>query len=194
MTLTEVIFSIILSVASAPFGSPPADAAEDQERLHNVAKDIALVSEKDPVFLGPEAAKATALALLTIAQMESGFWHNVQDCSLCYRGSDWCDQGKSITLFQLQGKAAWGPFTREQLCSSNEIATQRAHAVLSRFRRLSTPLAMFAAYGRGGDLDFPPSKTARKKDRVFRGHLSRQGVWVGWKNGGLWAEGVPTAR
>lgn len=186
--LIAVIFAIVVSVGSQPYGAEQPDPKQERERLTGIATDIAKVSLAQPVFDGPKGAEATAIALLTVAQMESGFWAKVQDCSICYPGSQWCDQGRSITLYQLQGRMAWGQYSREQLCESNTLATERAHAILHRFRNVRSTLALFDAYGRGGPVVMAPARAAQKKNNAFNSHLRKRGIRIVWRNGGLWAE------
>ena len=153
-----------------------------------IATDIATVSTATPIYNGPRAAEATALTLVAVAQTESGFWGKVQDCSVCYHGSQWCDRGRSVTIYQLQGPVAWGNYTREQLCTNNRLATERAHAILYRFRTSASTVALFDAYMRGGQLRLLPSKGARQKDKALQYHLGKRGIRLSWRNGGMWAE------
>lgn len=185
--LVATLVTIMLTVGTTRQGVPAPDPEAERARVTTIATDIAKASQR-PLFGGPRGIDATALALLTIAQTESGFWANVQDCTLCYPGSAWCDQGRSVTIYQLQGPMAWGGYTREQLCTSNSLATERAHAVLYRFRKVRTSLTLFDVYGRGGPVAMQPTKTAKNKDRVFANHLRTQGIRLGWKHNALWAE------
>lgn len=185
MSFVDVIFSIVLGVFQAAHPTP-SDA--DTARLQQVAADIWDATENAKLpFTGPAARESSALVLVTIAHHESGFWSNVQDCSLCYPGSAWCDRGKSVTLFQLrEGTFAFGKFSREELCANNKLATQRALAVVGRFRGASTPQQLFDGYARGG-VGLRPTRAAIEMGRLFERHARTAKVVVSYQNGALFA-------
>lgn len=186
-TLIAYLFALLVALPQPPNG---ADESAERERFMGIAKDIATVSSAKPIYGGPEGVTATALTLFAVGRTESAFWGKVQDCSLCYPGSQWCDRGRSITVYQLQGHWAWGKYNREQLCASNAAATERAHAILFKFRKSHSTLAMFAAYMRGGHIHFAPPKGAKDKESTLQHHLRKKGIVVTYKNGGLYADQV----
>ena len=188
MEFVTRLAAIIIAVFSSQ--KPMTDA--DQVRLQAVAQDIWQVSSS-PIFGGEDqdARRATALALVAVATHESAYWADVQDCSLCYPGSAWCDRGRSVTLFQLQGKMAWGPYTREELCKDNRKATERARHVLSRFTKSRSPLELFDGYASGG-LRMRPSRAARQLASGHASLLSKEGLMITYKDGRLSA--VPIRR
>lgn len=130
MSLVELVLAAILSV-------PRADA--DRARLSAVANDVATVATEAPFG----SKEATALALVAIAQHESGFAADVQTCR---RNGD---GGRSVSLWQLQGPWAWDGHTRAEVCASPELAATLALGVLSRHARCGTYGGMFRGYASG---------------------------------------------
>jgi len=193
MQFVEVLFAVILMLAGAHGKAP-----EDQMRLHQVAADTWAEVESTPVeslpFVGEAAREATALALVAAADHESGYWSKVQDCSACFRGSQYCDKGLSITLYQLrEGSGAWGKHTREELCADNRLATQQALKHLLRTRRAGTTLSLMRGYARGGRRQAGPEMdalfwtAARKAGVTIKGNM--EAVWVS-KPAGNRAQGL----
>lgn len=192
MSFVEVIFGIILTVFSAR-NSVVTDT--DRTRLHGIAQDIWTVSEaaEGKPFQCEKAKEAAALALVTIAYHESGFWEKVQDCSVCYRGSKWCGGGLAITLFQLEGDVARGGYTRAELCASNAKAAERALAVLGNYRRAGSVGAMFDGYARGG-VGSVRSTPAIEMDQIFATFARRAEIRVGYRFGSLCAISAQITR
>lgn len=154
-----------------------AGVANDQ--WQSAAKEA---DQRDPMMCGPEATAGIALALLAVAQHESGLWRSVQDCSVCVPGQ-WCDNGRSISLYQLHvGSGAWGDFPREAICSDNRLATDLALRVLRRHRKASDPAHLFIGYARGGLRKAGPEMAA-----IFTGLLLKTGIVVKYVDGCLHA-------
>jgi hypothetical protein len=153
-----------------------------QERLEQVARDFVVESQARPLFVGEAAIEATALALYAVAAHESGFWERVQDCSACYIGSQWCDQGKSVSMFQLQGPNAWGGFTREELCSDNAKATHRGRVLLGRHKKSGSPIGLFVGYGK--------RKAGVEMHEIFAAACRKAGVVMKLVNGKMTASFV----
>ena len=150
MSYINVLFAVILMFAA---GRGTSD--EDQARLHGVAQDIWHAADVlDPPLIvgdGGKGTLATALVLTTVAGHESGFWSKVQDCSACWKGSPFCDKGRSVSIFQLHvGSGAWGGFSRQEICESNAVASKLALGILARHRRAGSALALFQGYALGG--------------------------------------------
>lgn len=178
MTFREIILSLILAAHS---NQPTAQDPSEQTRLNKVADDMLLIGKRHPIFEGEAKAEATTAVLYAIARHESGFWAKVQDCSICYYGSAWCDHGRSITLFQLrEGSGTWGTYTRKELCEDNLKATERTALVLRGFSK-STTLMMFNSYAGGGLLR--PVRAARELENIFQATLDKTGIKLIWKNG-----------
>lgn len=151
--LAELALSAILSIAR-----PPAvDVDAERPRLKEMAEAIAdAVAERDMLahwlpglvrplpFDGPDAREASALALVSIAAGESAFAAEVADCRRV--GAD----HPSITAWQLLGRWASGPYSREELCASPRLAAERALWVLAvHAERCGTPAKAFAGYASG---------------------------------------------
>ena len=115
-------------------------------RLTTVSNEFMQAATDHPLFTGEAAVPATAMALYAVAYHESGFWSKAQDCSACYIGSPWCDGGRSVTMFQLQGSVSWGRFNRSELCSSNANATERALRILWKNKGRCSITALFQGY------------------------------------------------
>ncbi|MFA4971582.1 MAG: hypothetical protein WC683_03135 [bacterium] len=158
------------------FAATRGKLPEDQVRLHQVAFDQweAVDAAPQTPVRGEAGREASALALAAVSGHESGFWSKVQDCSACFVGSQYCDRGMSISLFQLRtGSGAFGDYTREQLCESNALATERALVLLNRHRRAHTTLALFKGYARGGR-----SGAAEEMDAMYATALRKAGIVV----------------
>ena len=151
----------------------------DAARLDAVAREMTEISTAHPLWTGPAAGEATALALYAVAAHESGFEASVQDCSACPVGGARCDRGRSVTLYQLrQGAPQWGAHTREQLCSSNRLATGRALHILRRYARCA-PDRMFVGYATGScDRD---SRAGQDIAARWRTALRSRGITVTWQ-------------
>lgn len=120
----------------------PAEVA----RLDAFAADVAAAVDAAPAlpFDGPAAREGAIGALLVVAHHEAGFRQEVIDCRVTG------DHGRSVSAYQLHKGMAWGPFSREQLCASNQLAAGRALAVLVvHADRGLTPGAMWRAYASG---------------------------------------------
>jgi hypothetical protein len=189
-SLYGAIFAAILASHTHYYGDPEQCGSNAEHvRFDGIALDIEAVSNSHPIYSGPEAVLATALTLIVVAQHESSFWAAVQDCSRCYLGSDWCDRGKSVTMFQLQGPFARGPYTREQLCNDNRLAAERAASILGRFSKAATPLRMFDLYARGKAVG-KPCKAAYEMEAMLIRRLSLHNLDVRWTEGRLTATRV----
>lgn len=130
-TLTAVTLSAILSVT--------ADSkwvnGEDRPRLEQVAKvmaqtvlDEGCISSKDK-----QCEEVSALALVAVAFHESGFAADVQDCSRCVPGGEWCDHGRAQTAYQMQ-RNNWDGNTRAAICEDFGLATRLAYKALGKGR------------------------------------------------------------
>lgn len=111
----------------------------DRPRLEADARAIASASESSNLFGGP---LGSSMALVAIAQHESGFASDVETCKRTGDG------GRSVSLFQLQGPWAWDGHTRAEVCSSVTLAASLALSVLSRHSKC-TPRGIFMAYASG---------------------------------------------
>jgi hypothetical protein len=193
MSFVEVVFGLILTAFSLKMQGNVTD--DDKMRLHGVAQDIwaaadALPDNRQP-FQGEAGKEASAVALVTVSFHESGFWSKVQDCSICFPGSAWCDRGRSVSLFQLrEGSSSWGAYTRAELCEDNAKAAERAMVVLSRHRRSPLPVTLFDAYARGG-AGIKPGQAALEMSRYFDQFSKKAGIRVSYKNGAMQATWAP---
>jgi hypothetical protein len=188
--MIELILSLVLA------SHTHATTDDDRMRLHGVAQDVVAAVEAAPAlpFWGPAAHEASAVALVAVAHHESGMWAKVQSCEVCNPESGWCDRGRSVTLFQLQGRTAWGGYSRQELCSSNAAATERALAVLARFSRSPSTGRLFDGYA-GRSLGV--GRAAREIDTMFLTKAKKAGLRVTYKCAGreastcgLWAEKI----
>jgi len=160
-----MIAKLLTLILAAHAGRPDAGDPGQLARLRGVAEDIVYVATEHPIW--PGAPERTAAALYAVARHESGFWSRVQDCSICYPGSAWCDRGRSVSLYQIR-LGVKGP-RREELCSSNRVATQRAAEILRGGAKAST-VAMFSRYA--GCWPDRPCKAARELDAGYRAALA----------------------
>lgn len=192
MTYIKILLSVILMFAGQRGALP-----EDQARLNGVAHELWAEAEAvQPPLVVSEydglGVLGTTLIMASVAGHESGFWSKVQDCSACWKGSPFCDRGRSVSLFQLhEGSGAWGQYSRTQICESNEIATRLAYQVLLRHRAASTPLALFKGYARGGR-----RQAAGEMYQMFARACQKAGVVMGWRDGSLrltWAKNAKGA-
>lgn len=180
MPYIKLIFGIILL-----FAGIRGKSQDDQIRLQGVAEDTwnAVTSAQEAPISGPAGHAASSLVLVAIAGHESGFWSKVQDCSACWRGSPFCDKGLSVTLYQMrEGSGAWGPFSREQLCSDNYLATTRALELVNRHRKASTTFGLFRGYAHGSRFG-----ADREMHAMFGLALIRAGITVTYRDGALHA-------
>lgn len=89
------LLSILLSLAPLRSGGPQEDAYEQLERYETIAEDIEHVTSAGPwLFSGPQAHERTALMLLAIAHMESGFHFGVDTGAIAGDG------GRSVCILQ----------------------------------------------------------------------------------------------
>jgi len=155
----------------------------DTDRLRGVADDITEVSRESNLFCGPAADEAAALALTAVAEHESGFWGKVQSCEACYRGSPFCDKGRSISLWQLHiGGGAWREYDRPTICGNNDIAARLALRILERHRKTSTPAGLFVGYARGGRRAAGPEMAS-----IFGTLIRSQRITISYRDGCLTA-------
>jgi hypothetical protein len=149
MEFVKLLVTLIIALY-AKRGLPVDDT--QQQRLEGVVNDEWVVTDgKSGPFEGEAAHEASTLVLASIAAHESGFWEKVQTCEACFKGSQWCDRGRSISLYQLhEGSSAWKTYTRKEICESNRIASQLAWNIVMRNKKANTSLALFNGYARGG--------------------------------------------
>lgn len=113
--MTAYILAAILALAPR--------LAHDLPRAERYAADIDKAARGD---------RDLALALVVTAEGESRFKRGIETCR------ETGDRGTSVSLYQLnRWSGAWGDSTREDLCTSNTLATERAAEWLIRLR-LST--------------------------------------------------------
>ncbi len=187
MSLRDILLSLVLAAHST---QPNAGDPTQLARLRGVVDDMVAVGKTNAIFSGDAGPEATTVALYAVARHESGFWSKVQDCSVCFPGSAWCDHGRSITLYQIMRGSGWGAYTREELCSDNRKASERAAIVLGRSSSRSTTVSMFNAYA--GCSTFRTCRAARELEAGFRATLAKAGVSVVWK--GMQNEAVWVSR
>jgi hypothetical protein len=111
------------------------------QRIGGIVADVCAVSESAPMVAGPDGATVTALALSAIAWHESRMSARVQRC-----------EGRplpSVTLWQLEGRVAFGGHTRTELCADTRLAASGALAMLGRYSRRGSWHARFAGYHDG---------------------------------------------
>lgn len=180
MQFLDILFGVILMFASAH-----GQSSDDQMRLRAVAQDYWEAVEAAPrtPIHGEAGKEASALALVALAAHESHFWSKVQDCSACVMGGEFCDHGLSVTAFQLrEGSGAWGVYTREQLCESNVLATERALILLNRHRKAGSTLGLFKGYAHGGR-----RQAAKEMDEMYAYAIRKAGIIVKFSDNQLWA-------
>lgn len=98
----------------------------DVDRAQAIAVDIVAVSEDEPFFEGEAGAKATALLLVAIANVESQFVERIEQCRCRKRE---CDNGRSKGLWQImRGDPA--------MCSDRKKQARAALEVLREGRRM----------------------------------------------------------
>ena len=165
MTLAEITIAALLFLR-------PAE--EDRARLEAFGRDIAAVVRDheieaawlpgavDPLPLG--TPERTALALVAIAQHESGLRADVADCRVLG------DAGQAFTAFQLRGHLALGGHSTRALCRSPRQAAARALAVLARHGRCGEKGAF---YGYASGRCDRPSDAARRQIKIWRDLLTR---------------------
>lgn len=165
MTLTELVIAALLALRPVP---------EDRPRLEDFGRDIAAVVHEreaeaawlpgsvDPLPLG--TPERTALALVAIAQHESGLRAEVADCRVTG------DVGQAFTAFQLRGPFAFGGHSVRSLCRSPRRAARRALAVLARHGRCGEAQAF---YGYASGRCDRPSSAARRQIKIWRELVAR---------------------
>jgi hypothetical protein len=174
MELIKIVFGVILMFAAGRGATP-----EDQTRLNGVAAEqveaVEAVGDRAPI-VGEAGVVASALVLAAIAGHESGFWSKVHDCSACFVGSTFCDKGRSVSLYQLrEGSGAFGEYTRDEICSSNILATERALKLVMRNRNTHTPMGLFKGYARGGRYG-----AAEEMNTMYSTALQKTGIVVSY--------------
>lgn len=153
---------------------------EDRSRLERFGHAIAAeVVERDRVAgwldgavdplpaRGPRARERAVLALVAIAQHESGLRAEVADCRVTG------DVGQAFTAFQLRGPFAFGGYSVRRLCRSPRLAARRALAVFARHGRCGEERA-FHGYASGSCSR--PSAAARRQIAIWRRLMARFGV------------------
>lgn len=181
---------ILVGFASARTRSalPP----DETDRLAHVAEDIWSVvdASDDDLFAGEAGKEMSALLLAATAAQETGLERKYQTCEGCPIGGKRCDGGRSVTLYQLhQGRFAWGNYSRDELCSDNALATERAyHVMLAHRRHMASVPGLVCAYQGVRTL----SAAAREKLKYFelfsrsagiRTHSNRHGLTAYWRPG-----------
>ena len=153
-------------------------SSTESDRLAQIAGDIwgVVESSEDNLFDGEAGREMSALLLAATAAQETGLDRQYQTCEGCPIGGRRCDGGRSVTLYQLhQGAFAWGPYTRDELCGNNALATERAYHVLLAHRkhRASVP-GLFCAYQGARSL----SPAAREKVKYFNLFAKKAGLKI----------------
>jgi len=151
---------------------------QDAPRLRQVAQDIWDASGTVQAFCGPAAREATAWALVSIGDHESGWDPRVQNCT-------WPRGNPADSLWQLEGIVARDGHTRAEVCSDNALAAQLAAKALGRFKRCGDLGCMFRGYASGNTAT--QSKAARELESAFALRISREGFTVSYVNGCLTA-------
>jgi hypothetical protein len=105
-------------VATFILATPNGKFLSDHE-VTRYSTDIANVAE----------SKGEASFLVLTANFEGSFSRAVEHCKIVG------DHGNAITMYQLH-KWWWSPYTRDQLCASNALATEQAHMVAQKLYRL----------------------------------------------------------
>lgn len=155
MLCFPTVWPLIVALVAQNRPLPPSELL----RLGNVAADVCRAAEVAPIDGG---ATRTAIELVAIGWHESRFNARVERC---------IDQrGPSIGLFQLEGKFAIGPYTKQELCESTEKQAERALVVLRRYHTRATPTNMYSGY-HNGELD-------TKSGREMAGILGQLLRWV----------------
>jgi hypothetical protein len=172
--MLDKIFAIIIILAAL-------HGHKDEERLKQVATDIWDVSAKFQPFCGPKAREATALALLSIADHESGWHPKVQNCT--YGQKD-----PAISLFALNGTVAFGGHSKKEICNDNKLATILAANVLMLFKACGTSICLFQGYA-SGDAGIK-SLAANQLNTTFLSQLYKQNIVVGYKDKCLYADEI----
>ena len=134
MACFSLLFPLIFSMVARGQQLPDSEIW----RVGDIAADICSVSEAAPM---PVGVMPTALALTAIAWHESRLSARVQRC-----------EGRplpSVTLWQLEGRVAFGGHTRTELCADTRLAASRALAMLGRYSRRGSWHARFAGYHDG---------------------------------------------
>lgn len=174
MSLFDITLAAILSL-------PGTSAPADRPRLEELAGAIVFAVEDREMaeawlpgaaplpFGGPHAAEASAIGLVSLAYGESRFAAEVADCRRV--GVDF----PSITMWQLHSRWAFGPFSRDELCSSPHAAAKRALWVLAHHgAKCLTPAAAFRGFA-SGDCG-RDSKAAREHCRRWERLGARAGL------------------
>jgi hypothetical protein len=149
MTLSELTIAAVLAFARGPAVDPVAE----RPRLESFGRAIASAVHDRQALLEwlpgsmaplPSTPERTSLALVAIAFHESSFRAEVSDCRIVGFAEP------SITAFQLNGRWAWGPYTKRQLCRSPRLAAERALYVLSaQAQRCGSLERAFMGYASG---------------------------------------------
>jgi hypothetical protein len=152
--LGELVFAAILSTAGVQYRG--VNTLDEWSRLFDVATDIAdVVEEEGPLCDGPAADECSALALVAIADHESNFMSEVQDCRRTG------DAGRSISLYQLQ-RWGWGGHDRAELCDSHRLSAELAYRFLRR-GALDNAMRIYAGRERTGRELYEGFEKAAKK-------------------------------
>lgn len=154
---------------------------KDEERLKQVATDIWETSETIQPFCGPKAREATALALVSIAEHESGWHPKVQNCT--YGQKD-----PAISLFALNGPVAFGGYSKKEICSNNKLATKLSAKSLMLFKGCWTSACLFRGYASGNAAT--KSKAADEIEYIFQIRLKKEKLFVIYKNKCLYANDI----
>lgn len=172
--MLERIIAIIIFLAAL-------HGHKDEDRLKQVATDIWEVSATVQPFCGPKAREATAIALLSIADHESGWHPKVQNCT--YGQKD-----PAISLFALNGSVAFGGHSKKEICKDNKLAATLAANVLMLFKSCGTSICLYRGYA-SGDASVK-SDAANQLNATFLTQLYKQQIVVGYKNKCLYAEEI----
>lgn len=168
MTLTELTIAALLALRPAEEDRARLEAfgADIAQAVHEHGAEVAWLGDStDPLPMrGERAEERTALALVAIAQHESGLQKDVATCKVVG------DVGQAFTAFQLRGRFAFGGVPVRKLCRSPRLAARRALAVLARHGRCGEERA-FWGYASGDCTR--PSAAARRQIAIWRRLLAR---------------------
>lgn len=171
--MIHLLTSLILALASRH--APVLEA--DEYRLQRIATEQWAVAGDVQAFCGDAAREATGLALAAIAEHESGWSEEVEDCRR--RG------GNAISLYQLEGPAALDGHRQQDVCADHELSARLAVQVLARGKGRSDIRELFGSYASGGA--HPRCKAGDEMASLWMSLAHRAGVSVRYQAGCLTA-------
>lgn len=117
------------------FWQPPLRQA-DADRYSDIASDIATVAAEEPIFVGRDGARRTAILMASVASLESYYRADVDDFRV--RG----DHGRSWGLMQVQPRVG-------ERCTDRvtclRIGRERIRESMGYCRRTGDPLALYVS-------------------------------------------------